>query len=108
MGGKFGSPSFHDQDGAISIHDAGTNVALHQRTVMVRVRKDANVLTNAERDRFLTAYASLNTNTAVFQSFVDNHNSAADPEIHGRPSFWYGIALLCSRLKDYCRISMVV
>jgi tyrosinase len=87
VGGKFGSPSFHDQDGAISIHDAATDAVLHQRTIMVRVRKDANVLTNAERDRFLTAFASLNSNAAVYQAFVDNHNSAADPEIHGRPSF---------------------
>jgi tyrosinase len=87
LAGKFGRPSFHDQDGAISINDAVGDAALHQRTVMVRIRKDANTLTNAERDRFLNAFASLNANTALYQVFVDSHTNAADPEIHQRPSF---------------------
>ena len=96
VGGKFRSPSFHDQDGAISIHDANTNAALHQRTVMVRVRKDANVLTNAERNRFLTVFASLNQDTSIYQFFLDSHSSAADPEIHRRPSFlvWHRAFIL--------------
>jgi len=101
MGGKFGSPSFHNQDGAVSVHDATNNNVLHQRALMVRVRKDANVLTNAERNRFLTAFAALNSNTAAYQDFVDSHNSAADPEIHGRPSFlpWHrGFILDLERL----------
>lgn len=87
ISGKFGKPSFHDQDGAISVNDAGTDAALHQRKVMVRIRKDANVLTNAERDRFLNAYATVNSNTALYQVFLDSHNSAADGEIHVRPAF---------------------
>ena len=86
VSGKFQSPSFHDQDGAISINDAATDTPLHQRSVMVRIRKDANVLTNAERDRFLTAFASLNA-APIYAAFVENHNLNADPEIHGRPSF---------------------
>lgn len=96
VAGKFGSPSFHDQDGAISINDAVSDTALHQRTVMVRIRKDANTLTNAERDRFLNAFASLNADTAVYQVFVDSHNFAADPEIHSRPSFlvWHRAFIL--------------
>lgn len=85
--GRFGSPSFHDQDGAISIHDATTNTVLHQRTLMVRIRKNANVLTIAERDRFLNAIAAINASNALYQVFVDSHTGAADPEIHGRPSF---------------------
>lgn len=87
MGGKFGSPSFHNQDGAVSVHDAGNNNVLHQRTLMVRIRKDANVLTDAERDRFLTAFATLNSDVSAYQVFLDDHNAAAYSEIHRRPSF---------------------
>jgi tyrosinase len=54
---------------------------------MVRVRKDANVLTNQERNRFLTAFATFNSNTSEYQDFLDSHNGLSDSEIHGRPSF---------------------
>lgn len=104
MGGKFGSPSFHNQDGAVSVHDAGNNNVLHQRALMVRIRKDANVLTNAERDRFLTAFAALNGDTSAYQVFLDGHNGPADPEIHNRPSFlpWHRAFILDleRRLQD--------
>lgn len=96
VGGKFGSPSSSDQDGGIAIHDAATDTSLHQRTVMVRVRKDANSLTDEERDRFLTAFAKINAKSATYQIFLDSHNAAADGEIHGRPSFlpWHRAFIL--------------
>ena len=87
IGGKFGSPSNDDQDGGISVTDAGTGDVLHQRTLMVRVRKNANNLTVGERDRFLRAYATLNASTTLYQIFLDSHNAAADDEIHRRSSF---------------------
>jgi tyrosinase len=87
IAGKFGKPSFHDQDGCVSINHGTTDAALHQRSLMVRIRKDANVLTIAERDRFLAAYASLNANTAAYQVFLDSHNSASNNEIHGHSTF---------------------
>jgi tyrosinase len=87
VAGKFGKPSFHNQDGCISINDGTTDVPLHQRTLMVRIRKNANVLTIAERDRFLAAYAALNANSVAYQVFLDSHNAISDSEIHGRPSF---------------------
>jgi len=86
IGGKFGSPSSDDQDGAISLVDS-TNTVLLQRTVMVRVRKNANNLTERERDRFLDAFSTLNASTAVYQIFLDSHNGPADPEIHRRNAF---------------------
>ena len=86
VGGKFGSPSTEDQDGGISITDT-SNAVLHQRTLMVRVRKNANNLTVRERDRFLTAYATLNSSAAAYQVFLESHNGDADPEIHRRSSF---------------------
>jgi len=87
VGGKFGSPSTDDQDGGISVTDAATSNVLHQRTLMVRIRKNANILTPAERDRFLYAYAALNASAPDYQGFLDSHNLDADPEIHQRPAF---------------------
>jgi tyrosinase len=87
IGGKFGFPSTDDQDGGISVTDAATSAVLHQRTLMVRVRKNANNLTVGERDRFLNAYATLNAATADYQVFLDSHNTEASGEIHHRPSF---------------------
>src|SRR5580765_2801487 len=87
VGGKFGSPSTDDQDGGIAVTDAATSNVLHERTLMVRVRKNANTLTIVERDRFLEAYAALNAVAAIYQVFLDSHNAAADREIHGRAAF---------------------
>jgi tyrosinase len=87
VGEKCGSPSTDDQDGGISVTDAATSNVLHQRTLMVRIRKNANILTPAERDRFLYAYAALNASAPDYQEFLDSHNPDADPEIHQRPAF---------------------
>lgn len=93
VGGKFGSPSTEDQDGRISVVDT-TNTVQHQRTLMVRVRKNANNLTANERGRLLDAYAKLNA--SGYQVFLDSHNAAAANEIHHRPSFlpWHRAFLL--------------
>lgn len=87
VGGKFEFPSTDDQDAGISVTNASTNAVLHQRTLMVRIRKNANELTARERDRFLDAYARLNSATATYQVFIDSHTEPADPEIHQRASF---------------------
>jgi tyrosinase len=87
VAGKFGKPSFHDQDGCISVNHGITDAPLHQRSLMVRIRKDANVLTIAERNRFLAAYSALNANTAAYQVFLDSHNAFSDIEIHGHSTF---------------------
>ena len=94
VAGEFGRASTADQDGGISVTDAATNSVLHQRTLMVRIRKDANTLTPAERDRFLYAYATLNK--FDYQGFLDSHNAAADGEIHQRPAFlpWHRAFIL--------------
>ena len=104
VAGKFGAPSTQDQDGAISLVDS-TNTVLFQRTVMIRVRKNANNLTVGERDRFLRAYASLNAATAQYQVFLDSHNAAAANEIHHRGSFlpWHR-AFMVSMERNLQRI----
>jgi tyrosinase len=64
---------------------------------MVRVRKNANALTVAERDRFVAALAQLNNQGAGrYQDFRDMHTSVSSPEAHGRPGFlpWHRAYLL--------------
>jgi tyrosinase len=65
---------------------------------MVRVRKNANVLSAAERDRFIGAMATLNgAGTGRFTDFREMHvNGAPSNEAHGGPGFlpWHRAYLL--------------
>jgi tyrosinase len=64
---------------------------------MVRIRKNANLLTEGERDRLLSAFAQLNSQGAGrFVDFRDMHTSVSDPEAHRRPGFlpWHRAYLL--------------
>ena len=68
-----------------------------QIPVMVRIRKDANSLSPAERDRFLAALAQLNNQGAGrFQDFRDMHTAVAAAQAHGFPAFlpWHRAYLL--------------
>lgn len=104
VGGKFGSPSVDDQDGGIAVTETPTRAIMLERTLMVRVRKNANNLTPGERNRFLSAFQALNNSAATYQLFLNGHNRAADGEIHGRPSFlpWHRAFILDleRRLQD--------
>lgn len=86
-------PSINDGDAGISILQDGHSV--ESIKMMVRVRKNANTLTPAERDRFLTAYVRL-VEIGKYKTFLDMHDAAADHEIHGRASFlpWHRIYIL--------------
>ncbi|MCD2443370.1 tyrosinase family protein [Agromyces sp. SYSU K20354] len=65
---------------------------------MVRIRKNANALTTAERNRFLRALATLNGSASGrFRDFRDMHVAGApDREAHGGAGFlpWHRIYLL--------------
>ena len=95
-GGSFGSPSTADGDTSIVIsRAAGTPLLVVP--VMVRMRKDANTLTAAERDRFIAALAQLNNQGAgPFQLFRDMHVTAAQDEAHFDMGFlpWHRAYLL--------------
>ena len=95
VSGKFGSPSVEDGDAAIAVTDATTHAVLHQRNIMVRIRKNANTLTPAERDRFLSRFVQIN-NSADYNRFLNSHNDAANLEIHQRPAFlpWHRVFVL--------------
>lgn len=98
MGGQWGSPSLNDGDAAVKVQTATlTPTTLLTRRLMVRVRKNANLLTTAERDRFVNALATLNNAGAgMFQTFRDMHVAASSPEAHGAPGFlpWHRAYLL--------------
>ena len=60
VAGEFAKPSSADGDAVIQVRPAANGSVLSTKPVMVRVRKNANALTPAERDRFTTALATLN------------------------------------------------
>jgi tyrosinase len=65
--------------------------------VMVRIRKNAESLTNAERDRFVEAFAQLNNQGAGrFADFRNMHTDVSSPQAHGAPGFlpWHRTYLL--------------
>jgi len=93
--GKFGQPSSSNGDVAIEVRAAGTLVA--SVPVMVRIRKNANTLSTAERDRFVAAFAKLNNQGhGRFKDFRDMHVRISLSQAHGEPGFlpWHRAYLL--------------
>lgn len=99
VAGKFLHPSTADKDAVIEVVEASSPSAtvLSTTSLMVRIRKNANNLTAAERDRFVAALAALNnTGMGSFRDFRDMHTRAASPEAHGDAGFlpWHRAYLL--------------
>src|SRR5262245_29836235 len=95
VSGRFGRPSLSDADVRIEVR-AGTTL-IGKTTLMVRVRKNANRLSAAERDRFVAAFAQLNNQGAGrFADFRNMHTSVSSPQAHGFPGFlpWHRAYLL--------------
>lgn len=93
IGGKFRAASTRDRDAGIKIERNGT--VLKAVPMMVRVRKNANTITDGERDRFLQALLRV-LEAGQYQRILDMHNESASSEIHGRASFlpWHRMYLL--------------
>lgn len=93
--GVYGSPSLADRDVSIV---ATTTTELGRLPVMVRVRRDANSLTTDERDRFISAMATLNNRgMGRFADFRRMHVAGpADQQAHDGPGFlpWHRSYLL--------------
>jgi tyrosinase len=94
IAGKFdlalgrGFPSTNDKDCRIQIVEVNTNIIFGEKSLMVRVRKNANNLTVAERNRFLDALMRLNTGlNNRYVALQNMHVNAASSEIHGRSCF---------------------
>ena len=93
--GKFGSPSINNGDVTIEARTGSTIVG--SVPVMVRIRKNANTLKSAERDRFVVAFAKLNNRgSGRFVDFREMHTSVSSPQAHGPPGFlpWHRAYLL--------------
>ena len=105
VSGKFGRPSLNDGDVRIEVR-AGTTL-IGRTTLMVRVRKNANKLTAGERDRFVAAFAQLNSQGAGrFVDFRNMHTSVSSPQAHGFPDSCRGTAPTCSISSASSRPSM--
>lgn len=98
VGGDFPNASQKHGDVTVEVRTQPGGQLLGSHPTMVRVRKDANALTTAERDRFLAALATLNgAGSGPFKNFRDMHVSGApDREAHGGPGFlpWHRVYLL--------------
>jgi tyrosinase len=97
VGGGFLRASVADGDAAIQVTDAASGAELSATPLMVRIRKNAESLTPAERDRFLDALGRLNDRgMGPFSDFRAMHTQASDLEAHGGAGFlpWHRVYLL--------------
>ncbi|MDQ4086581.1 MAG: tyrosinase family protein [Pseudomonadota bacterium] len=98
ISGVFGAPSSRFGDVSVEARLAGAQEVLGSKSTMVRIRKNANNLTGAERDRFLSALATLNGSGAgPFAQLRDMHKSQQSLlAAHGAPGFlpWHRAYML--------------
>ena len=95
VAGRFGHPSTNNGD--VRIEARLGNALVGSIKLMVRVRKNANNLTTAERDRLVAAFAQLNNQGAGrFADFRDMHTNISSPQAHGAAGFlpWHRAYLL--------------
>ncbi|MGV3609315.1 MAG: tyrosinase family protein [Fluviicola sp.] len=101
--GDSGNASTRDKD--IELHvfqdDPNSNPTaepVSNEALMVRVRKDAETLTEGEKTRFIRAFALLNQKDgyAFYKQFTDMHIANTDNEIHFYENFlpWHRLYLL--------------
>jgi tyrosinase len=94
--GEFQHPSRDYGDAAIEAVIPGAG-PVGRLELMVRIRKNAVTLSDAERDRFLLALGKLNdAGRGPFQNFRDTHVAQSIDEAHGFPAFppWHRAYLL--------------
>jgi tyrosinase len=93
--GKFGKPSTDNGDVKIEAHVGNTLVGSAE--LMVRIRKNANKLTNGERDRFIAAFVKLNNQgLGRYADFNNMHKAPGYLQAHAAPGFlpWHRAYLL--------------
>src|SRR5512138_189906 len=95
IAGKFGKPSFADKDAVIEVVDVSTGNRLSTTPLMVRIRKNTNILGTGERQRFLSAVASLIL-AGGFADYANIHTEAGIREAHGDAGFlpWHRAFML--------------
>jgi len=95
---RFGFPSRTIGDAPLEVWTRGPDPELMASfPLMVRIRKDADTLSDGERDRLLLALARLNDQgRGAFQTFRDAHKESTRREAHGLDGFppWHRAFLL--------------
>ena len=97
VAGEFGRASGRDGDTTLEVLRGTTTTVVTAVAVMVRIRKDAESLTVAERSRFLRAMARLNDRgSGPFRDFRNTHLNDTSDEAHGLDGFlpWHRAYLL--------------
>jgi tyrosinase len=98
VGGVHPNASARFGDVAVEARPAAGGAVLGRKELMVRIRKNANLLTPTERDRFLRALATLNGSGAGrFAALRDMHKTAQSlAAAHGAPGFlpWHRVYML--------------
>jgi tyrosinase len=97
VAGAYPHASLSDQDAIIAAKDTQSQAPLGTKSAMVRIRKNANTMTAAERDRYLAALGQLNARGAgPYAKLREMHISAATQEEHGDVQFlpWHRAYLL--------------
>ncbi len=100
VAGAFGAPSTNDKDTLIEAHQTDAlGPILGTKALMVRVRKNANNLTDGEEARFLFAWQKFrNAAGPNYIQFQEMHRLAtmAGDEAHMQPAFlsWHRVMLL--------------
>lgn len=101
--GDFGNASTRDKDIEICVFQDNPNKnptaePVVTEALMVRVRKDAETLTEEEKARFMRAFSLLNQKDgyAFYKQFTDMHIANTDNEIHFYENFlpWHRLYLL--------------
>jgi tyrosinase len=88
IAGEFDKPSSDYGDAVVQAVDDADGGVLGSRAVMVRIRKNAQSLSAAERDRFLAALGTLNNRgQGAYKDFRDMHVRATTREMHGNVGF---------------------
>jgi tyrosinase len=98
VGGAFPDASTTYGDVTMEVRETASSQLLGDQPTMVRVRKNANGLSALERDRFLSALATLNGGgNGPYKDFRDMHvGGPPDDEAHRGPGFlpWHRAYLL--------------
>jgi tyrosinase len=77
IAGNFASPSTSDKDAILEVVNTSTEALLSRDALMVRIRKNANNLTNAERDRYLQAVQKVSATYGDYIEFVRTHSRSS-------------------------------
>src|ERR1700730_5010020 len=88
IAGEFQKPSSAFGDAMVEAADKATGNVLGSKAVMVRIRKNAQTLPAAERDRYLAALGILNARgQGAYRDFRDMHTDITTREMHGDAGF---------------------